>query len=162
VELGQTLLQLVDALWTLISALGAAIMHWSLLLAWLAWWLWAVNWSKLWPLLARGAWAPVVLLMIVSALVWSQIAPSDCNCLAFVSVPNFWWQLGGVGLLGAVTLMCGWLQGVFGWQPAEISLHPPVTTVHAHHHDDPGSGPEHRPIEELPRDHHHGHGHGHH
>jgi hypothetical protein len=160
VELGQTLYQLVDALWTLLSALGAAIMHWSLLLAWLAWWLLAVNWSKLWPVLARGAWLPVVLLMTVAALVWSQIAPSD-----WAGVPNFWWQLGGVGLLGAVTLLCGWLQGVFGWQPAELSLHPPVATVHAHGHDE-GTGPEHRAIEEVPHEpghsHGHAHGHGHH
>jgi len=34
------------------------------------------------------------------------------------------WQLGGVGLLVAVTLLCGWLQGVFGWTPAEINLEP--------------------------------------
>jgi hypothetical protein len=156
VELGQTLLQLISALWTLLSALGAAIMHWSLLLAWLAWWLWGVNWGKVWPLLARGAWVPVALLMTMAALVWSQIAPGE-----WAGVPNFWWQLGGVSVLVGVTLLCGWLQGVFGWQPAEINLHPPVSTVHVHHHDDPGAGPEHRPIEEVPREH-HGHGHGHH
>src|SRR3712207_7152335 len=42
-----------------------------------------------WPVLARGGWAPVVLLMIVSALVWSQIAPSTCECLPLVKVANF-------------------------------------------------------------------------
>jgi hypothetical protein len=159
VELGQTLWQLVDALWNLLIVLGGAIMHWSLLIAWLAWWLGAVNWSKLWPVLARGAWAPVVLLSIVGALVWSQISPSEWGGL-----PNFWWQLGGVGLLVAVAFLCGWLQGVFGWTPAEINLHPPVATVHVHHHEDASEGPEHRAIEELPRDtgHHHHGGHGHH
>ena len=84
-------------------------------------------------LLAQGAWAPVVFIMIVAAFVWSQIAPSACDCLTIVRVPNFWWQLGGVGLLGATALFCGWLQGVFGWHPPELSLEPPAP-VHDHHH----------------------------
>src|SRR5207253_3216218 len=100
------------------------------LMAWVAWWVWGVDWRAAWRALAAGAWLPVVLLMVVSALVWSQMAPSDCSCLGFTTVPNFWWQLGAVGLLGALTLFCGWLQGVMGWTPSEISLQPPA----AHHH----------------------------
>jgi hypothetical protein len=92
-----------------------------------------VNWKKTWSVLAQGAWAPVVLLMVVGALVWSQISPTTAG-------PNFWWQLGWVSVLAAVTLFCGWLQGVFGWTPAEINLDPPAA---GHGHD-------------------HGHGHGHH
>jgi hypothetical protein len=152
VELGQNLLQLIVVLWNLLVELLTLGLHWSLLIAWIAWWLCAVNWSKLWPVLAKGAWAPVVLIMVIAALAWSCIAPSE-------RYPNFWWQLGSVSLLGALTLFCGWLQGVFGWQPAEINLHPPVVTVHAHDHDD-SAGPEHRAVEEFPREaghHHHGH-----
>ena len=108
--------------------------YWLLLIAWLAWWLWGVNWKNAWTVLAQGAWLPVLLLMIVSALVWSQIAPSDCSCLGFVRVANFWWQLGGVGLLVAVTLFCGWLQGVLGWTPSEISLEPPPAPALEHGH----------------------------
>jgi hypothetical protein len=77
---------------------------------------------------------PLVLILVVSALVWSQLAPSDCSCLGFITVPNFWWQLGGVGLLAAVTLFCGWLQGVFGWTPAEVELEPPMPAGHGHGH----------------------------
>lgn len=128
-----TLWQLVLVLVQLLIQLLALGLHYSLLIAWLAWWLGAVNWTKLWPVLAQGAWAPVVLIMIVSAFVWSQIAPSACDCLAVVRVPNFWWQLGGVGLLGASALFCGWLQGMFGWQPPELNLEPPAPG-HDHHH----------------------------
>jgi hypothetical protein len=108
--------------------------NWLLLIAWLAWWLWGVNWKNVWPVLAEGAWLPVLLIMIVAALVWSEIAPSDCTCLGFVTVPNFWWQLGGVGLLAAITLLCGWLQAVFGWSPAEVSLAPTAAPVLEHEH----------------------------
>jgi hypothetical protein len=109
--------------------------HWLLLIPWFAWWLWGVNWQRAWAVLAEGAWLPVLLLMIVSALAWSQLAPSTCTCLPFVAVPNFWWQLGAVSLLVAITLLCGWLQGVFGWTPAEVSLEPPEEPVgeHGHH-----------------------------
>ncbi|HLJ96986.1 MAG TPA: hypothetical protein VKU02_27730 [Gemmataceae bacterium] len=108
---------------------------WLVLIAWLAWWLWGVNWQQAWVVLAQGAWLPLVLLMVTGALVWSQLAPSACTFLGGVVVPNFWWQLGGVILLAAVTLFCGWLQGLFGWTPSVVSFDPPEgpVTEHAHH-----------------------------
>jgi len=109
--------------------------EWLLLIPWLAWWSCGVNWTQAWAVLAQGAWLPVFLLMIVAALVWSRIAPGECTCLGFVAVPNFWWQLGGVSLLVAVTLLCGWLQGVCGWVPAEVNLEPleAPDLEHGHH-----------------------------
>ena len=107
---------------------------WLLLIPWLAWWLWGVNWKQAWAVLAQGAWLPVLLLMVVSALVWSQVAPSECTCHGFVAVPNFWWQLGGVSLLLAMTLLCGWLQGVFGWTPTDVSIEPPEAPSMEHEH----------------------------
>ena len=100
---------------------------------WCAWWLWCVNWKDVWPVLARGAWLVVVLLVLSSALAWSAIFPSTCNCIG-VPLPNFWWQLGYVAMLVAVALFCGWLQGVFRWTPSEISLDPPAPSEHAAHH----------------------------
>jgi len=107
---------------------------------WWAWWLWAVNWKKAWPVLAEGAWLPVLLLMGVVTLVWSRISPSEGYWLGFVPLPNVWWQLGSVCALTATALFCGWLQDYFGWTPEEVSLEPPLS---AHGHED-------------------GHGHGHH
>jgi hypothetical protein len=101
---------------------------------WCAWWLCGVNWRKTWPVLAQGAWAPVLLLILMAAIVWSRIAPGDCNCLVFVTIPNFWWQLGSIAALTATALFCGWLQGRLGWEPAEIDLEPPPATDHGHAH----------------------------
>jgi hypothetical protein len=109
-------------------ALGAV-----LALAWFAWWLWGVNWKNVWPVLAHGAWAPVVLAIVTAALVWAELAPSTCTCLGF-PLPNFWCQLVGVCLLVALTLFCGWLQGVFRWAPAEVDLEPAATDEHGHGH----------------------------
>jgi hypothetical protein len=106
----------------------------ALLIAWIAWWLWGVNWNQVWPFLAKGAWAPLVLIMVVAALVWSRLAPGTCDCLGIVTIGNFWWQLGSVGLIAAVTLFCGWLQGLFHWNPPEIDLETPAPAEHHHGH----------------------------
>jgi hypothetical protein len=101
---------------------------------WCVWWLWGVNWKNAWPVLARGAWVPVILLMFMAALVWSRLAPSPCTCLRLVTIPNFWWQLGSVSALVAVSLLCGWLQGKLGWAPEEVSFEPPPPAPeHGHH-----------------------------
>ena len=124
-EFWEPLWQVVVNLALVLRFLGEWALHWALVLAWFAWWLWGVNWHRTWPVLGRGAWVAVVLGVLSAALVWSQVAPGECTCLGFVAVPNFWWQLGGVSLLAALTLFCGWLQGVFGWAPPEVSLEPP-------------------------------------
>jgi hypothetical protein len=136
-DYSQTLGQFFEDLGKLVSGPLQFLAHWLLVIVWIAWWLLGVNWSKVWPVLARGAWMPVVLVLIVAALVWSQIDPSSCSCLGFVNVPNFWWQLGAVLLLAAVTLACGWLQGAVGWTPTEIDLEPHAPPAdhagHGHH-----------------------------
>jgi hypothetical protein len=101
-------------------------------IVWCAWWLAGVNWHKLWPALAKGAWAPAALLAMTAALVWTQLQPMDCHCLGSVTIPNGWWQTGIVTALLATALFCGWLQGTFHWAPPEISVEPPA---HGHAHD---------------------------
>ncbi len=141
-DVGERFIQLCIALGAFLVDVAALLFSWSLLIVWLALCLWGINWQKVWGVLARGAWLPAVLILIVTALVWSRIAPGDCSCLGFVTVGNFWWQLGYVGLLAAITLFCGWVQGYFGWQPVEIDLDAvavpdtghehPVGTLHGH------------------------------
>ncbi len=137
-SLWQTLGQLVVVLSQLVAQLAALAVHWILLIVWIAWWLRAVNWRRAWPVLGSGGWAPLVLLMLMTALAWSRLQPAPCDCLGFVTIPNFWWQLGYVSMLVAVALFCGWLQGVLGWAPPEISLEPPPVHhdghAHAAHH----------------------------
>ena len=90
---------------------------------WIVWWLWAVNWQKLWPVLACGAWAPAVLLFLMGAVVWSRVSPG-----------RFGWQLGIVAALAVLALFCGWLQGRLCWTPREVSVEPPVVSDEGHGH----------------------------
>ena len=137
VEIFQTLTQLVITLGTLILEIGALAVRHALLIAWVAWWLCGVNWNKAWDALARGGWVVLVLLIILCAMVWSAIAPSNYVLFDLFQVPNFLWQLFAVTLVALLALFCGWLQGVFGWAPAEIDLDPPapahVEHSHGHH-----------------------------
>lgn len=101
------------------------------LLVWMAFWLFAVNWKKVWPILSEGAWAPVVLLGFLSALVWAQLSPT---CRLVPLLPHFWHQLAGVGLVIGAALFSGWLQGLLHYSPVEIAVEPPAHHDHGHGH----------------------------
>src|SRR5262245_35774402 len=96
------LVLLVAAVWWL----GGGVAGTILFALWLAWWVWGVNWQRAWAFLAQGAWVPLVLLVVLSALVWSQIAPTNYSFLGFTTLANFWWQLGAASLLAATALFC--------------------------------------------------------
>lgn len=101
---------------------------------WIVFWLCAVNWKKTWTILAQGAWAPVVLLLLISAAVWSRLDPVPCTCLPFITIPSFWWHLSAVAGLAGLALFCGWLQSVINWTPPEYAVEPPAGD-HGHGHD---------------------------
>ena len=132
-----SLSRIAATLWEIIRNLGDLTAEvWqlgesgALLLLWIAWWLAAVNWKKLWPVLGKGAWAPLLLLCVLAALVWSRVAPGACPC----GLPTFWSHLSATVGLVVVAFLCGWLQGLFHWAPAEINLNPPAHG-HGHGHD---------------------------
>jgi hypothetical protein len=106
-----------------------------------AWCLWAVNWRRLWPVLAAGGWVPMVLIAVMGAYVWSKVWPTDALVFGLFVVPNRLWQLGSAGILVGIALFCGWLQVRYGWGPPEIELEPP-----AHGHE---VGHAHPPEHEL-------------
>src|SRR5262245_52782375 len=92
-ELIETLWQLVLGPLSLVKEVAELALRWGLVIAWVAWWLWGVNWKNAWARLREGAWAPLVLLMILIALVWSRISPGDLQFLGLLNIPNFWAQL---------------------------------------------------------------------
>lgn len=135
-----TLTILFKTLVLLVTQLASLGFHWLLWIIWAAWWLGGVNAYKTRHVLAIGGWAPALLLIIVTAIVWSRLDVRPGDFLGLMSLPNFWWQLGYVSMLAGTALICGWLQTVFHWTPGDIHFDPPA---HAHGHD-------------------HAHGHAHH
>ncbi len=136
-QLLNTLIELVVVLAQLGTQLLYLILENALLLVWLAVALFGINWKRAWPVLAEGAWAPVVLLTFLAALVWSSLAPAPFTGLGFMTIPNFWAKLIAVWMIVAATCFCGWLQGVLHYSPPEISVEPPAhehAHDHGHHH----------------------------
>ncbi len=132
-ELFQTFIELITVFLRLVVEVLALGLTWSFLLFWFAWWLWAVNWKKAWHVLGEGGWAPAALICLMAAGVWSQLRPGELPIMPGMVLANFWWQLGAVGLIAGSALFCGWLQGYFGWAPAEMDLEPPVHAAEASH-----------------------------
>jgi hypothetical protein len=133
-QLGSQLGGVFYTLGRLLYEIGAAFPLWPLLVVWVVVWLLAVKWQTLGPILRRGGWAPAVLLLIVAALVWSQLTPEADPWVIVPPLPRFWWQLGVMVELALLALFCGWLQQVFRWAPPEIDLTPPAAPVHGHDH----------------------------
>jgi hypothetical protein len=119
------------ALWTLVLALlafiAALLPHVLGVGLWCVWWALGVNWKKMWPALAEGGWAPLVLLMVAITLAWSRIVPGQLP-----------WQIVVVGGLVGLALFCGWLQTYFGWSPPEIAVEPVGHADDHHGHDHHG------------------------
>ncbi len=107
--------QLAVILSKMLEKLVQDAMGWSLLIVWLGLCLFGINWRKTWAVLAQGAWAPLLLGMVLVAMAWSQMTPA---------APRFWWKLGQVSLVVIASFFCGWVQGQLGWQPVEINLEP--------------------------------------
>lgn len=99
------------------------------------WCLWAVNWRKAWPVMAVGGWVPLVLVAWAFAYFWSLINPRAL-VICGTAISNGTWQFFAVTILTGVGLFCGWLQGVYGWEPETVSLDPPEH----HDHGDHGHG----------------------
>jgi len=119
--------QLLIVLSKMLEKLVEDALSWSLLIVWLAWCLFGINWKKVWPVLAQGAWAPLALAMVLAAMAWSQMTPA---------VPHFWRKLGLVSVVVTASFFCGWVQSYFGWGPAEINLEPtdPAASAHGSEH----------------------------
>jgi hypothetical protein len=126
---------LLTLTWQFVSVLFPLLLPWLPVVLWCVWWLCCVNWKHVWPVLARGGWVPVLLLMYLISLAASYVAPSSCDCLRFVVIPNFWWQFGVVCALVGVALICGYVQEQLHWMPAEVSFDPaPAPGGHGHGH----------------------------
>ena len=106
------LLQLVSAGWGVVYSLGRLMLPWAPLFAWVAYWLFAVNWDKLWDVLLGGGWIGLVLIALIAVLVWGMVAPpeSGVHHLLGLSLSNFFGKLVFVTSLVCIMLLCGSVQ----------------------------------------------------
>jgi hypothetical protein len=138
--------QLIDSLqnlltsgWDVLIALLAILLPWSPLLAWVAFWLLAVNWVKLREVMIRGGWVGVVLIGLTMILIWGVVAPpaGGTHHLFGLNVTNFVGKTVYVTALLTIMFLCGSVQ-LSGACGSFASFPEPVTGDHDHCHDSHG------------------------
>ncbi|WP_437225776.1 hypothetical protein SH661x_004231 [Planctomicrobium sp. SH661] len=126
------------ALGGLIVALVQAILPWTPLLLWIAFWLLAVNWRKLYPVLWQGGIFGVILIALMAVMVWAAVAEPEggSHHLAGLVVDNFAGKFVYVSGLTVIAFLCGTVQlsGACGaCCNFDEELEPSVEESHAHH-----------------------------
>jgi hypothetical protein len=136
------------ALLNFLGEIAAVLLPWAPLFAWIAFWLLAVNWLTLWPILfQRGGWIGVALIFAMTVLVWSVIAPppDGVHHILGLNVSNMTGKFAYTTALTFIAFLCGTAQ-LNGVCKSCINFEEPVLVEeHAHHgdahgHDDHGHG----------------------
>jgi uncharacterized membrane protein YuzA (DUF378 family) len=109
-------MQLFEALWNVIlavvglaAALATTIAPWWPLIAWIAFWLLAVNWRRLYPVISSGGFIGLLLLWFTMILVWGVVSPPEggTHHILGLHVSNFFGKMIYVTGLYVITALCG-------------------------------------------------------
>jgi hypothetical protein len=139
-NLQNSLLELAFALMDLVVVLGGILLPWLPLVAWLGFWLFAVNWTKLRVQLVQGGgWIGLLLIAVVWIIVWGVVSPpaSGSYDLFGLHIGNFVGKTVYVTSLYCLLLLAGAAQlsgACSGW------AHFSEAESDDHDHDDHGHG----------------------
>ncbi len=111
-KLIESLQHLLSAGWEVVTSLLILIVPWTPLVAWVAFWLLAVNWEKLYPILAKGGAIGVLLVGLTMVLIWGLIAPppDGVHHLFGLRPSNFVGKTIYVTMLLTIVALCGSVQ----------------------------------------------------
>lgn len=112
------LFELLSALTVLIAQTGALILPWTPLIAWIVFWTFGANWTKLRETLAKGGWIGVFLIALVMVIIWGAVAPPPDGMHNFpipgtkasIPVSNLVEKAVYVSGLLCIMLLCGAVQ----------------------------------------------------
>ncbi|MBI3861680.1 MAG: hypothetical protein HY290_07270 [Planctomycetia bacterium] len=150
-SLSEAIANLASSVVDLLTAVFGLVVPWTPLAAWIAFWLFAVNWVTLRETLSKGGWIALVLIGAIMVLVWGSIAP-DQGTFDFygLKVSNFVEKAVYVSGLIVIMFLAGALQ-LSGCCSKCMQFEEPVQ-IAEHHGRDAGHG----------HDSGHGHDAGHH
>lgn len=121
--------------WELLVAVLAVLIPWTPLAAWIAFWLFAVNWVKLRDTLAKGGWVGLVLIGAIMVLAWGNIAPGTGSFDFFgLHVGNFVEKTVYVSGLFVIMFLAGAVQ-LSGCCAACCQFEEPIAIAQTHGHD---------------------------
>jgi hypothetical protein len=107
-----SLLQLIIAIWNVVESLFHLVLPWTPLVAWVAFWLLAVNWVKYRAVLVKGGWTGLFFIGLVMILIWGLIAPpvDGVHHVFGLSLSNFVGKTVYVTALFSIMFLCGSVQ----------------------------------------------------
>lgn len=146
--LGDSLLQLWFAILNLVATIGEVLEPWWPLIlglgAWVVFWLFAVNWTRLWEVLFSGGMIGLLLIGAMAILVWGVVAPPErgYHYLLGLEVSNFVGKFVYVAALVTIMFLCASAQmsGAlpaccrFGHEDERLETFVVETDPGAHHH----------------------------
>ncbi len=108
----ESFLQTLGALLNLLYSLGALLLPWTPLAAWIGFWLFGVNWQKLRDVLLAGGWIGVLLIGLVMILVWGSVAPpaDGMHRIQGLELSNYVGKTVYVTTLFCIMFLCGSVQ----------------------------------------------------
>lgn len=131
-----SLIQLLVALWDVVISLIGVIVPWLPLIAWIAFWLCAVDWTRLRVQLLKGGWIGLLLIAVVSIVCWWAIAPpvDGSHYILGLKLSNIVGKTVYVTFLVSIMFICGSLQ-LSGALPqcCRYAQQPEAEAEHAHH-----------------------------
>ena len=137
IQFGDSIIQVLSAVYTLVISTGALVLPWTPLIAWIAFWLLAVDWEKLRPQMVKGGFLGVLLLAFVMIMVWGNVAPpaGGSHNILGLRLSNFVGKTVYVTMLVSMIFLCGSAQ-LSGAVDRFISFpedEPEPDHGHAHH-----------------------------
>ena len=107
-----SLLDLIVAVWNVVESLFHLVLPWTPLVAWVAFWLLAVNWVKYRAVLLRGGWTGLVFTALMMILIWGLITPpaDGVHHVFGLSLSNFVGKTVYVTALFSIMFLCGSVQ----------------------------------------------------
>jgi hypothetical protein len=107
-----SLLELIIAVWNLVESLFHLILPWTPLVAWVAFWLLAVNWVKYRAVLLKGGWTGLAFIGLIMIMIWGLIAPpvDGVHHVFGLSLSNFVGKTVYVTALFSIMFLCGSVQ----------------------------------------------------
>jgi len=111
-QLFDSLQHLLVSGWEVVIAVLVLVVPWTPLIAWVGFWLLAVNWEKLYPVLAKGGVIGVLLIGLMMILVWGLIAPptEGFHQMFGLRPSNFVGKTVYVTMLLTIMALCGTVQ----------------------------------------------------
>lgn len=134
---------LLGAVWQLVISILLLILPWTPLIAWLAFWLFAVNWVKLRAVMVQGGWIGVIAIGFLMILIWGVIDPpaSGSHYLLGLTLSNFVGKTVYVTALLTIMFLCGSVQLSGACGDWAAFPEPVADDHHVHGHDSHGHAP---------------------